>query len=653
MPDSPPRARRLLARIRRDVAPNLVVAASYAVAGSLALSAATEHRAVSSLWPPAGIAFFALMRFGPRLCPGIALAAYVLNASNGIPTVAALVIAAGDTLEAVVGAALVTRVWQSRAGPNQMRNGLGFSLLAVLASTAIAATISIGTLALSGATHLSAIPSLWLVRWSGDAVGILVTAPALFAWSYPQRPLHRSWPRLEVVIVMTMLAVVTYVVFTALPMLCFAVFPLTAWIALRMGLRGATSGLAIVTIVSAACTLAGDGPFTSASPTTDLFALQAFLALLGVKCLLFIALGEDSRTALEQLRASEARYRMLAQHLPDGCVVLVDDDIRVMLAEGPALESAGFIKANLVGRTLPEVLGAEKAASAIAPLRAALAGSEVEFEFGLAGRQYLVRALPLDIPQLPGRGPMAMALALDVTTREAAQREVAESRSQLELLSRLLLTAQEDERRRVAREVHDELGQALTAVKIGLATSLRSAQTRGSLDSERHMRTAAATLDQAIAAVQRIVLKLRPGVLDSLGPVAAIEYAVQQFRAQAHLPVELTLPPESLPIDAERATALYRTVQEALTNVARHAHARSVAVSLVMQSDRLMLQVADDGRGIDDEQMRNPRSMGVLGMRERAAACGGWLTLKRADTGGTVVSLTMPLRASDRIRGIA
>jgi len=112
----------------------------------------------------------------------------------------------------------------------------------------------------------------------------------------------------------------------------------------------------------------------------------------------------------------------------------------------------------------------------------------------------------------------------------------------MERLSRLLLTAQEDERRRVAREVHDELGQALTAVKIGLSHILSRATRRSSLESERRVATAAETLDRAIASVQRIVLRLRPGVLDNLGPLAALEHEVQQFRDQTGIAVQLELP---------------------------------------------------------------------------------------------------------------
>jgi len=644
---APPRAHRFPEWLLRDVALNVAVAAAYLVVGHASLAAATEHRAVSSLWPPSGIALFAIIRFGPRLWPGVALAAYLLNSSVGIPAIGSLMIAAGDTLEALIGARLVQRVWESREGPKRLRDVVALAVLAGGLSTAVAATIGVGTLLITHATTMATAASLWLVWWTGDAVGVLVVSPMLFAWSHPEAPRAAHPPRrLEVVLALIGLVVITDVLFARWGMLSFAVFPLVGWIALRLGMRGASTAVLVVTLVASLRTLAGYGPFTTLSPTANLFALQLFLALLAIKGLSFAALQDEARLSEASLRRSEERYRTLAQHLPNGCVVLFDDALRLVLVEGPAVAAAGFVKEEVEGRTLDEIFQPAHAAVLSRPFRDALRGHDVEFEFDYHGASYLVRALPL--AGQTASGAAGMALALDVTERDAAQREVAESRARLQRLSRLLLTAQEDERRRMAREVHDELGQALTAVKIGLSASLQRAQRRGSLDSERHVRTAAATVDQAIESVQRIVLALRPGVLDNLGPIAAIEHAAQQFGERSGITVSLDLPPEPLLLDTERATALYRTVQESLTNVLRHANARTVSVTLRLDDDELHLRVVDDGRGIGDDQLRNPRSMGILGMRERAAACGGWLTLSRPAGGGTMVTMTMPLHPAAR-----
>lgn len=490
------------------------VGGAYAAAGWLSLAAATEHRAVSSLWPPAGIALFAFARYGTGLWPGVAAAALLLNLSNGLTLAGSVVIAAGDVLEALAGAWLLRRAWGARQSPETLSDVVAFGGLAGGLSTLIGATIGVATLVLTDATTMQTAVSLFLVWWTGDAVGVVVVAPLLFAWAdrLSGRDDARRFPP-DAVLLLLALGVGCDVIFARWGVLAFAVFPLAGWIALRHGFRGASLATAVIAFVAGGRTLAGFGPFTIFSPTTNLFALQLFLVLLGLMNLLFAAL----------------------------------------------------------------------------------------------------------------------------------QAEAFASRERLARLSHLLLTAHEDERRRVAREVHDELGQALTAAKIGLAAALHRTQLRGSLDSERHVRGAAATLDGAIEAVQRIVLQLRPGVLDNLGPIAAIEYAAQQFTAQTQVPVTLALLPEPLALDAERSTVLYRVTQEALTNIMRHAAASLVLVHLRHEHGELVLRVVDNGRGIDEEQARNPRSMGILGMRERAAACGGRLEIRRHTPHGTAVTLTLPM----------
>jgi signal transduction histidine kinase len=341
----------------------------------------------------------------------------------------------------------------------------------------------------------------------------VVVAPLLFAWggAADAPPLGRA-QRAEALLATTVLVAVTHVVFTRWTPLVFGILPVAGWIALRQGFRGATAATALAAAIASWRTLSGEGPFSIGSPTTNLFALQFFLVLLGVMNLLFAAL----------------------------------------------------------------------------------------------------------------------------------QAEASASRARIARLSHRMLTAHEEERRRVAREIHDELGQALTAAKIGLSAALQRTQHRGSLDSEHHVRGALSMLDGAIESVQRIILRLRPGVLDSLGPLAAIEYAAQQFTAQTQVPVTLVLPPEPLALDDERSTVLYRVTQEALTNIARHAAASRVLVHLRVAGDALALRIVDDGRGIRDEQLRHPTSMGIVGMRERAAACGGALEVRRGDPHGTAVTLTLP-----------
>ncbi|MBW7934122.1 MAG: MASE1 domain-containing protein [Gemmatimonadaceae bacterium] len=622
---------------------NLVLALVYFASAQLSLTAATEHRLVSSIWPPAGIALFALLRFGLWYWPGVAVAAFATNSLSGVASFGSLVIGLGNALEGVVGAYLVRRALGQRRTLSHVRDVVALMVLGGTVATVIVPTIGVATLIAGGLTTLASMKALWLVWWTGEAVGVFAVTPFLLLWSTPEMPLPpRRWRWVEAATLFLALGLLTDYLFSGLGALVFAIYPLALVIGWRHGPRAAATATVVVMLIASLRTLSGYGPFTTFTPTGNLFALQFFLALLAVKSLLFAAARTESRYSETRLAASEARYRMLAQKLPDGAVVLYDRALTLLLVEGPAVGNAGFVREELVGRRIHEIFDAVHADALGTPFRAAFDGLEVEFEFSYNHRLYLVRVLPA--ADADGGETLGMALALDITERELAQREIAENRAQLQQLSRLLLTAQEDERRHVAREVHDELGQALTAVKIGLSQAFTRGPRRSSLDSERRVRATTALLDRAIESVQRIVLRLRPGVLDNLGLVAALEHEVQRFHETTDIAVTLTLPPETsaAPIDGTQSTVLYRTLQEALTNVVRHAQARRVDVSLSVSATDVTLQVEDDGIGIADEQLRKPRSMGLLGMRERAASCGGRVEISRRASGGTCVRLRVP-----------
>jgi PAS domain S-box-containing protein len=634
-------ARRLL----RDALGIVALTLLYTGLAKVSLAAAAAHQVVSSIWPPSGLALFALVRFGLRFWPGIAIGAYFINSTSGVSPDGAALIALGNTLEAVGGAYLLTRVSKVHRGLDRVRDVLALAGFAGILSTVIAATIGVASLVRTGSAAPSSALALWAVWWSGDAVGVLVVAPLLLWWTEPEAvPARTGLRTLEIAVTFGLLVVTVDFLFREWGTYVYPLYPFVTWIALRQGRRGAATAVAIVTVMATWYTLSSTGVFTTSTPLRNLFELQIFLVLLSVPSLLFAAARAEAQEGNEQRRQSEERYRQLARNLPDGCVVLYDRNLRFELAEGSALATAGFRKEEVEGSTLAQLFDAEHAAALASPFLMVFQGRSHEFEFSYKERTYLVRVLPL--AGKAGAVALGMALALDITQRHAAVRQVAESRSRLEALTRRLLAAQEEERRRVAREVHDELGQALTGIKIGLGAMRSQTPRRSSGETDRRMVNVSIALDGAIEAVRRIILRLRPGVLDNLGPLAALEWEVQQFTQQSGIPVRLTLPPEPLPLDADRSTALYRTVQEALTNVLRHANATSVAIGLEADEHTLVLQVTDDGRGISDHELQNPRSLGILGMRERAMACGGTLEVRRAAGGGTRLVLTVPRSAN-------
>ena len=252
---------------------------------------------------------------------------------------------------------------------------------------------------------------------------------------------------------------------------------------------------------------------------------------------------------------------------------------------------------------------------------------------------------------LPSPARLAAAnrqLEQEALARKQAEDEQRRSFEQLRALAARMQTAREEERARVAREIHDELGQALTAIKIDLTALLPNVLADPGPKLPRYQ-TVFRVLDEAIQSVRRIATDLRPGVLDDLGLLAAIEWAVEEFQARTGIQSYVSLPDADLALDAESATALFRILQEALTNVARHARATRVRVRLAHEEEGLSLEVRDNGEGIRDVQLAG-RSLGVLGMSERAILLGGEFSIASTHKNGTTVTVRIPEANFVRLR---
>lgn len=233
----------------------------------------------------------------------------------------------------------------------------------------------------------------------------------------------------------------------------------------------------------------------------------------------------------------------------------------------------------------------------------------------------------------------------DAATRRdhrAAAQQLEESRRQLQALSAHLQTVREEERAHIARELHDELGQMLTALKID-AIRLHARTVPLDKAVAQTLDGMAALIDETIEAVRRISADLRPVMLDDLGLRAALEWLVEEF-AKRHEAIrcELALALDDLDIADSHATAVFRIVQECLTNAARHAQASAIQVSLEARGQHIAIQVRDNGRGLA-RPGGGKAGFGLIGMRERAQALGGSFQIDSPAGGGTLVSATIPL----------
>jgi PAS domain S-box-containing protein len=231
----------------------------------------------------------------------------------------------------------------------------------------------------------------------------------------------------------------------------------------------------------------------------------------------------------------------------------------------------------------------------------------------------------------------------DITLRKQHEDDLKRQQQELRELSARVLEAREEEKTRIARELHDELGQLLTALKMDLSW-LRERLPAGELGGKAD--EMAGMLDHTVTATRRISADLRPLMLDDLGLAEAASWLVEDFARRSGIQVEARIA-EDLPLEAlskSAATTAYRAVQESLTNIARHSGAKHAWVLLEVDDGALYVQVEDDGRGIAPQDLAKSRSLGLKGMRERVAYLGGALEIGRAPRGGTRLRLRMPLR---------
>jgi len=354
----------------------------------------------------------------------------------------------------------------------------------------------------------------------------------------------------------------------------------------------------------------------------------------------------DRRRAEDALRESEARLRTIIETEPE-CVKLVDAQGRVldMNPAGLAMIEADSIE-QVRGMQVVDVIAPEHRAAFTALHDRVFEGEAGTLEFeiiGMKGRHRWLATHTVPLRDAAGAIQAALGITRDITEAKRGEQQVRASRAALRSLAAKQQDVREGERSRIAREIHDRLGQALTALKLQLVAAHEAAVTESPNVASR-LCEAAGMVDDLVKTVRRIASELRPPILDQLGLPAAVEWLAQDFARRTAPPIACaaTIQPINGTISDELATAVFRIVQEALTNVSRHAAATRVDIELDVKSDCVTLEINDNGRGITESGASGPTSLGILGMRERAAVLGGVLEVAPRPGGGTRVAAWFP-----------
>ncbi len=324
-------------------------------------------------------------------------------------------------------------------------------------------------------------------------------------------------------------------------------------------------------------------------------------------------------------------------------VLLVDSDHHIIMANSAVTKHLGKKPEDIIGGYCPKVIHGLDGPWYACPLEEAVEkGVGIEREvFDKEARRWINSAIYPTNVYIQGGKRVFFHMVTDVTKRKQLERRLKTSHKKLRRVSANLESVREEERKHVAREVHDELGQTLAALKIDLSWLAKRLPEEQEL---LHNKTQAMNtlVDEAIQTVKRVISELRPGILDDLGLEAAMEWQAQEFENLAGIKCEFSSGSNEIVLDQDRSTALFRIFQEALTNVARHANATKVKASVEEGRRKIVLKIRDNGNGIEKRQLYNPKAFGLIGMRERARLLGGSLKISSVSGRGTTVTLSIP-----------
>jgi len=352
----------------------------------------------------------------------------------------------------------------------------------------------------------------------------------------------------------------------------------------------------------------------------------------------------ERKQMIKRLKESENFRANALSHAPYP-IIIINPDTSIRYVNPALVELTGFSSDELIGRKAPFPFWTEETMEKTShDLHTALRkGAQLREELFQKknGEQFWIQIIPVPVIR---NQKLSYFLGnwVDITERKQMEEQLIRSREQMCNLSAHLQSAREEERTRIAREIHDELGQVLTALKMDVYwLSKRIPKDQESLREKTQ--SMSGLIDVTLQSVKRISAELRPGLLDDLGLTDAVEWQAQEFQKTTGIECIVNLDLEGTTLDHDRSTTIFRIFQEALTNAFRHSNATKVVSILRKRDDKVELKVSDNGRGITQEQICDPKAFGLIGMRERACYWGGQVKLKGVQGKGTAVKVTIPL----------
>lgn len=613
-----------------------------------------------SFWLPAGLYVATLLLSRRRDWPWLILAALPANLAfdlrQGTPVAVIFCFYAANTTQAVLGAWLVKRFITERPTLATLREFIGLMGFSAILSTMLGAAIGAWTL-----TTFDMSPSFarsWLVWWGSTAMAILVFTPFILAWfSKPigAREMFASPKKIiEAVLLFLGLGVYLWYLLTreqGTTPTKSPVIPIFLWAGLRFGQRGATLACLSVALTLAFFTtqsFADIDPY-EISAGSYVFDLQILLATVSLVALVPAIVFAERDETTARLRNSEESLRATIQNTPNVAVQWFDRDGRVVFWNRASESLYGWTEDEALGRQLDRLIftpaQTEEFNGALAQIeQTGEAIGPVEFPFRHRnGTQGIILSTLFRI-QLPSGEPRFVCMDVDLTERKATEKSLREAQER-ELRAReefghQLLDAQESERRRIANELHDSLGQNLSVIKNRAHLARQSALAQP--DTATHLEAIERIVSDAITETRSLAHNLRPPHIDQIGLTDCLNGLIQEVSQSSDIRFERRLENVDDIFKDEKATNVYRIVQEALNNLVKHSRATNASVTLQRDVRTVQLRVADDGVGFDIHKMTSRRGLGLTSIAERARMLGGKLEVQSAPKKGTQLTVELP-----------
>jgi PAS domain S-box-containing protein len=652
-----------------------IVFLAYLVAGKL--GQATTHIRSSNLgpvWPAYGVAVAAVLLYGYRVWIGIAGAAFLVALLSPVAPVTAVGQAAGATVAALTGAFLLYRIARFDLSLSRLRDVLALIVFGALGSALVSATVGVSALYATHVRAYSGLGSAWLIYWLGDSTGVLLVTPLLL--TVPR--LLKIRPRIrfaEGALLLLVLTAICFIIFgnlspdRDLDVFAFVVLPFVMWAAIRFGVGGAALATLVIATIATLETALGSGPFAQDSPFINAVLLDVYFAVLSVSGLtlaVVIAEREHAEREREQLareqaamemqlqlsaavQSSDERFRLAAQagrmfayewDVGTDVVTRSGECLNILGLGGPETQlTRGQLSATVhpddralftdsVGQVTPE-----NPVSKIGYRMLRSDGSVIWVEDN--ARAFFDRQ---------GRLQRMVGMVADITERKEAESAFAS-------VSRRLITTQEQERTRIARELHDDIGQRLSL----LAFELQQLQ-EGSLnliEVRERIEELEKQTSEIVCGIQSLSHELHSSKLEYLGIAAAMRGFCKEFSEQKKIEIcfENHDLPGTLPPDV--ALCFFRVLQEALNNSAKYSGAHRFDVELWATPHEVRLTVSDSGAGFDVRAAKDGRGLGLISMEERLKIVGGELLIESQPKRGTTIHARVPLRPENKSIGAA